>query len=527
MYGLLVVDDEPHHRRGIADMLRGLRQEYRIFTAKDGEEALSIVLDNPVDIIITDIRMPNMDGLQLIEALLKQPRRIKIVILSVYGQFNYARKALTLGAFDYLLKPLKREEMSEMLGKLETSLEEEKRQMLEAESLKRKLHSSIPVYEQHLLNRWVRGELSDSDQEEMSRLLPDRKASLIITLKFNQVEEFEEFKLKFKSWFQPLLDLIGSSICFYLDGMEPLLVSILSPKHQVEWLLHSDLVQLAEVISRVQLEFGLSAAIGVGEIVADPYRDIHFSFRQALDALDFTFYQGYSSLLIFSEIAYDPKKPVLRPYSSESKIGTAVTQLDRKLAEEALEEFIGQLQEGKRPSPAHLKERVLYMLVTQTKNNEALLGREEAGNLISEMEFELPACPSLGELTLKVTYYLGRIIDGMENRKKNKSQVIIQMCIVYLEEHYMEDLSMEMIAKRYFFSPAYFSGLFKVQTSLTFTEFLLGLRIEKAKTFLGDSDRKVSEVAFAVGFRDAGYFTRIFKRETGLSPEEYRKNMVV
>jgi Response regulator containing CheY-like receiver domain and AraC-type DNA-binding domain len=535
MYGVLVVDDEPHHRRGIADMLRSLRPDYRIFTAKDGDEALRMASGNRVEIMITDIRMPNMDGLELMEALNRQQHRMKIVILSVYGQFDYARKALTLGAFDYLLKPLKQDEMSEMLVKLESALEEEQRLLQEEESLKRKLYSAVPVYEQHLLNRWIRGELGEGDHEEIDRLLPDAGAGLAVALKFDpkQIqalyaqEEFDVFKLSFKSWFQQQLDSIGSLIAFYLDSVEPVLISIISPKHQVEWLLQKDVDLLTGLIGKVRSEFDLRIAIGAGEIRTDPFQDIPLSFKQAKDALDFTFYEGYGVLFHFAEIAYDSRKPVLQTNSFEPKIGAAVTQLDRNAAEAALEEFTVQLLDGKRPSSAHFKERMLYMMVSLAQNNETLLGREDTGNLIAEMEFELPASDSYQQLQSKAAHYLGRIIDVMENRKKNKNQIIIQMCIDYLEEHYMEELSMEMIARRYFFSPAYFSGLFKMQTSLTFTEYLLRLRIGKAKASLGDADRKISEVAQSVGFRDAGYFTRIFKRETGLSPEEYRKNMVV
>ncbi|MNC49464.1 HTH-type transcriptional regulator YesS [compost metagenome] len=87
----------------------------------------------------------------------------------------------------------------------------------------------------------------------------------------------------------------------------------------------------------------------------------------------------------------------------------------------------------------------------------------------------------------------------------------------------MEDLSLEYVARQFFFSPAYFSSFFKQHTSMTFTEYLLRLRMDKAKELLQDGDRKISAVALSVGFRDAGYFTRVFKRETGLSPEEFRK----
>jgi len=110
--------------------------------------------------------------------------------------------------------------------------------------------------------------------------------------------------------------------------------------------------------------------------------------------------------IVYFEIAYDPMKPVLRTFPSESKIVNRSQATGSEDGGGSAGEFIGQLVHDKHPSPAHLKERILYVLVSQAKDNEAMLGSEEAGNLIAEMEFQKPACDSIGELSSKAVHYL-------------------------------------------------------------------------------------------------------------------------
>lgn len=530
MYHVLVADDEPRHRRGIADMIKTLRPNYRIFTVKDGLEALQIVEDNRIDIILTDIRMPNMDGLTLIENLMTRSESIKIVILSVYGHFDYARQALKCGVFDYLLKPLEFKAISEVLDKLDTALEKERVSLQDGMNLRRKLSSAIPVYEQHLLSRWVRSALSQEELREIVRLFPGGHGGFVLLAKFHEKEiaetytsdEFEEVKTSFKNWMSQIYQTIGPSLSFNLEGKDPIIVSIITSTHSLKWLMRRDMERFSGFINQVQTEFGITLSLGVGNWVADLYQEAPRSYVQASKALEYTFYCG-PKLILFDEIAYNPDKPSLRMIPAETGIANALTQLDNVKAEQALESLIQKLMEGDYPSPAHLKDSILYVLVNEVKTSEVLLRHEEASNIISEMEFQIPACESLDEAKGKARHYLQRMISSIESRKDNKNDRIIELCKAYLMEHYMDDLSLEFVAKQFFFSPAYFSSFFKSHTSMTFTEFLLRLRMDKAKELLGDGDKKISSIALSIGFRDAGYFTRVFKRETGLSPEEFRK----
>lgn len=131
----------------------------------------------------------------------------------------------------------------------------------------------------------------------------------------------------------------------------------------------------------------------------------------------------------------------------------ALARLDRDTVAQALKALIGRLLEGDCPSPAHLKDCVLYALVNEVKGSEVFLRQEEASNFISEMEFQIPACESLDEVEKRAVYVLNRIMDSIEERKDNKSGRTISLCKAFLEAHYMEDLSLEYVARQFFSAP--------------------------------------------------------------------------
>ncbi|OMF30802.1 DNA-binding response regulator [Paenibacillus sp. FSL H8-0548] len=535
MYNVLVADDEPLHRRGITDMIKTLRPDYRVFVAKDGEEALRIIDANRIDILLTDIRMPKIDGLELIENLGTRMESIKVVILSVYGNFDYARQAIKLGAFDYLLKPLEQKVMVDMLAKLDAAFEKDYEFRRYEENLKQKLDSTMPVYEQHLLNRWMQSAAGEEELHEIENSFPLGYAGFVVLAKLDIQEvgqayspvDFNEVKTSFKVWMHQALQSMGSSILFYLDGSETILVSVIAHNNPLEWLMKRDVERLSAFIEQIRIEFGLTVSIGVGGHVTNLYRNARLSFEQARNAIEYMFYCGNGNLIFHNEIAYNPYKPALKIFPIETDISTALNQSNMEQTILALDTIIDRMLHDDFPSPVHLKESILYVLLDLMKANAAFLRNEDVTNLIAEMEFQIPACKTLLDIKEKARHYIHRIIDGMEKRKNNKNQQIIEKCMAHLNERYMQDLSLEVVAKKFFFSPAYFSSFFKAHTSMTFTEYLLRLRIDKAKELLYDGEKKVSEIALSVGFRDAGYFTRMFKRETGFTPEEFRKNIVL
>ena len=170
MLRIMVVDDEPRHRSGLISLLQSIRPDYLLFEARDGEEAMRMLRTIGTEIVITDIRMPNMDGLALIEKIARKYPAIKTVILSVYGEFDYARKALDMGAFAYILKPVSQAEVEKLLHRLEVLIESQRKEFTDRELMKQKLTETVLAYNNHLYNQLIRCQPTQTTVAEMSRL---------------------------------------------------------------------------------------------------------------------------------------------------------------------------------------------------------------------------------------------------------------------------------------------------------------------------------------------------------------------
>lgn len=167
MQNILVVDDEAIQRRVLAKMIREARPNCKVLEAKNGLEALEVIHSDDIDIVFTDIKMPTLDGLGLIEKMNASSHDIKVIILSGFRYFEYAQKAIQLGAFDYLVKPLKEESISQILDKVESSIQKEKTNLLENEQIKQQLNRTLSVYYERLLSDWVTGGIGESKCAEI------------------------------------------------------------------------------------------------------------------------------------------------------------------------------------------------------------------------------------------------------------------------------------------------------------------------------------------------------------------------
>lgn len=183
MWRIMVIDDEARQCRGLRNiLLKEFQGEVEVWAFTTAAEALDFFREKGADIIITDICMPEMDGLQLLEAVEKEGSGVKVILLTGYAEFEYARKALTLGALDYLLKPLNPDRMHAVLEKAFQEISEERVLAGQKESMQRQLDIALPVYMEQQLNQWVYGRLSAADRHEIEEIIAcGRPGQVIVT----------------------------------------------------------------------------------------------------------------------------------------------------------------------------------------------------------------------------------------------------------------------------------------------------------------------------------------------------------
>lgn len=431
MYSVLIVDDEPRHRRGLANMVAELRPDYSVFEAKNGKQALEMINTTNIEIVLTDIRMPIMDGLQFMENLGDRKSDIKVIIISGYNYFKYAQQALRLGAFDYMLKPVDVNKVTEVLELTERALQKERSEKYDRENTIKLLTKSMPVYLERRMNRWINGTLKNNEMEEVKDLfhLSSKKTIIVTEIKRSEFESIytdsdalEEIRTNIEEYIAEALKPIGSSISFYLEDCPNRLISIVELYMDIVYKQEETKTLLMDFITRLETEYELHVLIGVGNLFAAIDGSERISYEAAVKAVESKFHLGFG--------------------------------------------------------------RVLF------------------------------PCEYMEDVSL-----------NLEERKNTKNNDIIITCMKYIDEHYMEELSLDSISERYYFNPSYFSSIFKNYTGVNVSDYLMNVRLKKAKELLREPIIRVYEVAIQVGYKDAKYFNRIFKKKLGMTPEEYRRNL--
>ncbi|HBM80605.1 MAG TPA: hypothetical protein DD426_07195, partial [Clostridiaceae bacterium] len=234
------------------------------------------IKETNVDIIITDIRMPVMDGLEFIKCTKERQKNVKIIILSGYANFEYAQKAIELGAFDYILKPVDEDKINNLLIKVEKSIKDEQLNIKEKKLLMENLNNTLPVYVEWMLNKWINGTATESELSEVKSYITDSKEGMVIITEtsrhhksFNDysIEEIGEISKNIKLWINEKLGSFGSTVSFYLRNFEDTLVSIVVKNR--EPLDRISFEGLKDIIGEIKKDYGIDIAIGMSNISGD------------------------------------------------------------------------------------------------------------------------------------------------------------------------------------------------------------------------------------------------------------------
>ncbi|WP_338554313.1 response regulator [Paenibacillus sp. KS-LC4] len=514
---LLIVDDEKNIRIGLKTMIeREFPDHYHIRLAIHGVDALAQYESEQADIVITDIRMPVMDGLELIKQVMKQPeekRKPVFIILSGYDEFTYAKAAIEYQVRDYILKPIRRDELFESLRKSENFLQ------AQAE-LARKTAEGDKYREQVRMSRlkeWLsQGELMDG-QEEGARLdldIPFEAITLpchvaILSYKSENGEALNRDELEPLAW--SLLGQLGGTIAASFMDSVGRLVLIGDRAAQFHELLRQTGGKELE-----GLRLGLSTE-------AARYEDLRSCYKQAEEALHYSFLYPGSRLLLYQDIRASQRRMHPMPDENIRKLGNMLgTEREREI--QALLKAIFRIEEladidinylrqvGKRMNEQVLDE--VFRLYGEASIDVLKLYRR-VGSMDNFRSFH-DYYRSLEHLLYSVNEYVRGI------RAAYNEHAEINAAIAYMETNYVRPLNMAVVSNYVGLNYSYFSEAFKAQTGESFVLYLKKLRIRKGKMLLEGTNDKMQDIGSALGFESSKQFTRVFKELEGISPQEYR-----
>jgi two-component system response regulator YesN len=520
-YKAFFVEDEIVTREGIRDNIDWQSHGFEFCgEAPDGEIALPLLHATHPDVLITDIKMPFMDGLELCKIVREQMPWVKIVILSGHDEFEYAQKAINLGVTEYLLKPVTAQDLHHVLQRIACQLDRERREQEHLETLKSQVEENRAALRERLLLNLAMGAVSSAEAIEKGYLLGlDLVAGcyLVVVVRIDLRHAADSFdyhryhraQQALAKPLEPQLDVLlikkdVEELVFIMKGNSP------------EYL-HERKDMLVRVIQAQAAAIGCSVAIGCG---AAKHRltDIYQSFVEALIEA-----QGMSNrdtALTGNNIGKAELLKINKP-AVESYLRCGV----KEDFPDFFDTFIRPLCEPALKS--YLVKNYLIMDI-------ALAAAKFVTDLGGNVDRVVPAFDNMEATLAEITttehlrdclqdILIGALTyrDGLGNHQHG---LMLQQVHDYIDQHYMDaNLSLNEVASRVSLSPSHFSTVFSQETGQTFKEYLTEVRIQRAKELLRSTTLKSFEISYQIGYSDPHYFSYVFRKHTGLSPKEYRQ----
>ncbi|WP_328285254.1 response regulator [Paenibacillus alkaliterrae] len=495
------MDDEPKHRRGLSRMLKELKPDYNIYSAMDGGDALQSMNAHSIDLIFTDIQMPIMDGLEFMEHVSRRGGDESVIIMSAYSHFEYVQRALRLGACDYLLKPVEEQKIIQLLEKAEQKVSAVR-------------HASV----ESTLAELLEGSPANEDYDLLNKSFPAGVTGVALAAVFNTKHGTKDWKFLLnglKAMMEPILEEFRFSFAFYMPD-KTLVTMIMSPAH-CPILTAGFEDRLHEVIRHFRVEYEAELTFGIGSPFTTWMDEARDSYEQANDALKTRFYKGGGTLLK-AEKQQNSKNNLVLVKLYVSMLEQAVLSGDKPGIRSCVDSAINQVSKGY-PQP----EKLVYSIIAVLHHlTSCLMGKGLPPLHHAIYEEALMQCHTVEQLKKATHEWIFEITDCLENRKLNKNESIIESCKAYIENHYSEDLTLSTLAVKFHFNPSYFCNLFKNHTQTTVNQYITQTRMRVAEGLLLQTSQKVYQIAETVGYKDVKYFIRLFRKEFGTSPEEYR-----
>ncbi|WP_199617348.1 response regulator transcription factor [Paenibacillus alkalitolerans] len=510
MFRVIIVDDEPVIRFGIKASVDWEREGFRVTgDYANGADALEAMKAAPADILITDIKMPLMDGLTLTRRALEFHPQLKVILVSSYSEFDYVREGLKLGVADYILKPtLEPEDLLDVVKKCSEKIREEAR--LESRLIgvrSAELERRRRSYEQGLKRYLI--DKSDGLPADSPSWLNEPYAAVYVMLnRVNALEETYGFLHKsivLDQLVDALYRRIPEGIAFPAAENELFLLLPGGGEH-----LSNELVLL-----KMALEEEIGTTVSLGYDTGEDADGVKSCFHNSKAACGRRFFEGEGIYRYES---------MIRNAERDDRHLPMMVQTVPSHSGDQLCEIIGRWRSrwssgGK--SPSALKEeacRVLSMLFKHSADPYALV---ESFDRMFKSETLEELCELLEEQALELRKH------NSDNVERLASHNPVDKALEFIREHYLEPLTLQQVADYVHVSKNYFSILFKKTTEQNFIDFIIHLRIEKAKELLAGTDLKIYEVAERSGFNDVKYFSKLFKKMSGLTPIEYRDNHIL
>ena len=543
MLKIFLAEDEVVVRETIKRMIPWEELGFELVgEAADGEMALPLLIRQQPDLLITDIKMPFMDGLTLARLAKKEIPGLKVVILSGYDDFNYAKQAIGIGVEDYLLKPITKNALIERLSEIRSRYEHEKTQKEYYEKFQREMQAYEKNSSRDFFEALVDGSMDMMEVYKRAEKLGldiVAEAYNVLIFTMNCDEDFSGQRDEYSSWEAESLELLEnffaghSSAMLFRSNIFSYGVLLKGQRETIEENTRACVDEIRKILSRQNGRREWFLAVGQSvERLSQIQKSYHTASR------------AFSQRYLYDEniLYYDEMETMEHPGGqAETEDNAYLQKVDVNALNPAiLQKFLSNgLQEetenfvkdyfyaiGQEPMES-LVFRNYVILNVRFSVISFIKGLGCDTNEMESADTEEVLAESGKNMESAIAYAKKMISQAIEIRDQNsgnKNRSILRTAVDFIDSHYMEeDISLNTVANVANVSSNHFSALFSQNMGQTFIEYLTTLRMNKAKELLRCTGMRSSEIAGEIGYKDAHYFSYLFKKTQGMTPSDYRK----
>lgn len=530
---LLIVEDEIRLRSSLAYNIPWDQHNIEVIgLAADGKEAIKLVEVKKPDIILLDIQIPEIDGIELARRVKSNYHDIEIIILSGHDNFVYAQTALEIGVFKYLLKPAGEEEIIAAVVAAAALLKQRLEQKLNMTVLHKKWEEHLPrLQDIFLLNVIYGKELPEQITAKSNELQLNLSSNQLFSVAVLDMDPLSESEKRFSSNDTGLLQFILMSMakevlqetspCWIVSDINGYVVILfelpLDNRQEGLLIVHQS---VAKLISSVKTYLSLTASAGISGSIGD-IEHLNKMYQQALSALQERLVYGHNIVIPYQEKLVTEEFKSIEPYM-EKELEIALETADTERALHILKQwwdatieassFLGEVQEF-----------VLYLssFYIRIIHKQGWVVKEVMGNDFSYFQ-NLQALSTKQQTYQWITRITKNYIEFMKCQKKSISHQAIKTILDLIEKEMNQELTLQMVADKLYINSSYLSRLFKQETGKSFSSYVLERKMETAKQILLKGS-KIYDAANMTGFKDPSYFTKVFRKYWGVTPGEITK----
>lgn len=539
MYKVLIIDDESIIRKGIKNIINWKQLDCEVCAdASDGIEGIELIRKYLPEIIITDIRMPGLDGLSMIKQVKSIVPNTKIIILTGYRDFDYVQEAIKCGAFDFLLKPSKIEELTAVLTRAVNEINDQKIRHMEIDQFKVLFEQSIPILREKLLYDVIYGlNTNENEITEKMKLFNISIRNFVLVVMENDYDEKSNSSQYDKHLYQ--FGIVSSFEEIFAEKYEVL--SIMLNSSRVGFIIQKqdrvplDIEEVSEKCSYLQEVinngFGFTVTIAVSSNGVTAI-ELPEKLKECLGSLEYKSYMGNNSIIQYSDLNSFFR---YEDYSTLDKYQKQLLESIKSGNEDLVRVSTQNIARYVTTNKININYMKNFYYTTLSSINNIRISvsaaeldkKHEEGKDIASLLKLIEKSESAEELNSLLEDVAIRIAAKVNSFNNRSIKLILRKAIDYIQEHYSEPVTLNEVAENIYVSTFYISRMFKKELGKSFVDYLNDVRIEKAKELLKDIKYKTYEVAEIVGISDPHYFSKLFKKYSGMTPSEYRETIVL